>query len=121
MNFSTPKPFRCVWCQTTVHDDCMDNLANNQCNLGEFHHLIIPPHYLYHVNKLRRRHLEEYAKVPADLLIALVLAELLKAALMCLCRWRRPAGAAGLQFWSWPTLVVATTWGRCFWENFAHS
>uniref|UniRef100_A0A674MG57 Diacylglycerol kinase n=1 Tax=Takifugu rubripes TaxID=31033 RepID=A0A674MG57_TAKRU len=54
---------RCVWCQTTVHDDCIDALADHLCNLGEFHHLIIPPHYLYHVNKLRRRHPEEYAKL----------------------------------------------------------
>lgn len=55
---------RCVWCQTTVHDDCMDSLADpDQCDLGEFHSLIIPPHYLHHVNKLRRRHPDEYSKV----------------------------------------------------------
>lgn len=55
---------RCVWCQTTVHDDCMHSVADaDQCDLGEFHSLIIPPHYLYHVNKLRRRHPEEYSKV----------------------------------------------------------
>uniref|UniRef100_A0A3Q1JGF5 Diacylglycerol kinase n=1 Tax=Anabas testudineus TaxID=64144 RepID=A0A3Q1JGF5_ANATE len=55
---------RCVWCQTTVHDDCMDNLTDaHQCDLGEFHSLIIPPHYLYHVNKLRRRLPDEYSKV----------------------------------------------------------
>lgn len=53
-----------MWCQTTVHDDCMDSLAEaDQCDLGEFHSLIIPPHYLYRVNKLRRRHPEEYSKV----------------------------------------------------------
>lgn len=55
---------RCVWCQTTVHDECMDSLLDaTQCNLGEFHNLIIPPHYLYQVNKLRRRHADEYKKV----------------------------------------------------------
>lgn len=55
---------RCVWCQRTVHDDCLDDMANmDQCNLGEFHSLIIPPHYLYHVNKLRRKHPDEYSKV----------------------------------------------------------
>uniref|UniRef100_A0A7N6B2W7 Diacylglycerol kinase n=1 Tax=Anabas testudineus TaxID=64144 RepID=A0A7N6B2W7_ANATE len=55
---------RCVWCQTTVHDDCMDNLTDaHQCDLGEFHSLIIPPHYLYHVNKLRRRLPDEYSKL----------------------------------------------------------
>lgn len=35
----------------------------NRCDLGEFHSLIIPPHYLYRVNKLRRRHPDEYSKV----------------------------------------------------------
>ncbi|MEQ2188565.1 hypothetical protein GOODEAATRI_016348, partial [Goodea atripinnis] len=54
----------CVWCQTTVHDDCMDDLAKGDaCDLGEFHSLIIPPHYLYRVNKLRRRQPDEYSKV----------------------------------------------------------
>lgn len=53
-----------MWCQTTVHDDCMGSLADPQrCDLGEFHSLIIPPHYLYRVNKLRRRHPDEYSKV----------------------------------------------------------
>uniref|UniRef100_A0A3P9KYJ1 Diacylglycerol kinase n=1 Tax=Oryzias latipes TaxID=8090 RepID=A0A3P9KYJ1_ORYLA len=41
---------RCVWCQTTVHDDCMDSLSTaDVCDLGEFRSLIIPPHYLYQV------------------------------------------------------------------------
>lgn len=53
-----------MWCQTTVHDDCMDSLVEeDQCDLGEFHSLIIPPHYLYCVNKLRRRHPDEYGEV----------------------------------------------------------
>uniref|UniRef100_A0A8C9YLU4 Diacylglycerol kinase n=1 Tax=Sander lucioperca TaxID=283035 RepID=A0A8C9YLU4_SANLU len=59
--------FRCVWCQTTVHDDCMDSLTDgDQCELGEFHNLIIPPHYLYRVNKLRRRQPEEYSKLASS-------------------------------------------------------
>lgn len=59
-----PPPSRCVWCQNTVHDDCMDSLPDaDQCELGEFHSLIIPPHYLYQVNKLRRRQPEEYSQV----------------------------------------------------------
>lgn len=53
-----------MWCQTTVHDDCMDSLTDEDCcDLGEFHSLIIPPNYLHRVNKLRRRHPEEYSKV----------------------------------------------------------
>lgn len=58
-------PTRCMWCQTTVHDDCMESQedAAGRCDLGEFHSLIIPPHYLHRVNKLRRRHPEEYSKV----------------------------------------------------------
>ncbi|XP_061580676.1 diacylglycerol kinase epsilon [Cololabis saira] len=59
--------YRCVWCQTTVHDDCMDSLPDpDVCDLGEFHGLIIPPQYLYRVNKLRRRHPDEYAKLAAS-------------------------------------------------------
>ncbi|KAA8594487.1 hypothetical protein FQN60_011622 [Etheostoma spectabile] len=52
---------------TTVHDDCMDSLTDaDQCELGEFHNLIIPPHYLYRVNKLRRRQPEEYSKLASS-------------------------------------------------------
>lgn len=54
---------RCVWCQTTVHDDCLSSLSDDLCDLGEFRSVIIPPYYLYQVNKLRRRHPEEYSKV----------------------------------------------------------
>uniref|UniRef100_A0A8B9GQ78 Diacylglycerol kinase n=1 Tax=Astyanax mexicanus TaxID=7994 RepID=A0A8B9GQ78_ASTMX len=46
--------YRCVWCQATVHDDCKAGLSGGeQCDLGEFCSIIIPPHYLYQVNKLR--------------------------------------------------------------------
>ncbi|XP_057700413.1 diacylglycerol kinase epsilon [Corythoichthys intestinalis] len=58
---------RCVWCQTTVHDECIDNLVDaTHCDLGEFHNLIIPPHYLYQVNKLGHRHPDEYKKLAVD-------------------------------------------------------
>ncbi|MFT7804117.1 diacylglycerol kinase epsilon, partial [Arapaima gigas] len=56
----------CIWCQTTVHDDCKPSLEDGgRCDLGEFRSLIIPPHYLHHVNKLRRRHPDEYRKLAA--------------------------------------------------------
>uniref|UniRef100_A0A672MAA0 Diacylglycerol kinase n=1 Tax=Sinocyclocheilus grahami TaxID=75366 RepID=A0A672MAA0_SINGR len=57
--------YRCVWCQTTVHDDCLSSLNDDLCDLGEFRSVIIPPHYLYQVNKLRRRHPDEYSKLAA--------------------------------------------------------
>ncbi|XP_059427260.1 diacylglycerol kinase epsilon-like [Carassius carassius] len=58
--------YRCVWCQTTVHDDCLSSLNDDLCDLGEFRSVIIPPYYLYQVNKLRRRHPDEYSKLAAD-------------------------------------------------------
>ncbi|XP_048054083.1 diacylglycerol kinase epsilon [Megalobrama amblycephala] len=57
--------YRCVWCQTTVHDDCLSSLRDDLCDLGEFRSVIIPPYYLYQVNKLRRRHPDEYSKLAA--------------------------------------------------------
>ncbi|KAI1884098.1 hypothetical protein AGOR_G00222910 [Albula goreensis] len=58
--------FRCVWCQTTVHDDCKPGLQDQgRCDLGEFRSLIVPPHYLHRVNKLRRGQTEEYGKLAA--------------------------------------------------------
>ncbi|XP_051561978.1 diacylglycerol kinase epsilon-like isoform X1 [Myxocyprinus asiaticus] len=58
--------YRCVWCQTTVHDDCLSSLNDEDvCDLGEFCSVIIPPYYLYQVNKLRRRHPDEYSKLAA--------------------------------------------------------
>lgn len=47
--------FRCIWCQQTVHDDCMQNsLKNGKCELGEFHNLIIPPTYLLKISQMRK-------------------------------------------------------------------
>uniref|UniRef100_A0A671KWZ0 Diacylglycerol kinase n=1 Tax=Sinocyclocheilus anshuiensis TaxID=1608454 RepID=A0A671KWZ0_9TELE len=57
--------YRCVWCQTTVHDDCLSSLNDDLCDLGEFRSVIIPPYYLYQVNKLHRRHPDEYSKLAA--------------------------------------------------------
>ncbi|XP_077055134.1 diacylglycerol kinase epsilon isoform X2 [Siphateles boraxobius] len=57
--------YRCVWCQTTVHDDCLSSLSDDLCDLGEFRSVIIPPYYLYQVNKLRRRQPDEYSKLAA--------------------------------------------------------
>ncbi|KAG7268154.1 hypothetical protein CRUP_023698 [Coryphaenoides rupestris] len=57
-------PTRCIWCQSTVHDDCIPSMTDRgRCDLGEFRSLIIPHHYLYNVNKLRRRHPEDYSKL----------------------------------------------------------
>ncbi|KAB5584666.1 hypothetical protein PHYPO_G00110120 [Pangasianodon hypophthalmus] len=59
--------YRCVWCQTTVHDDCKPALGDDErCDLGEFHSIIIPPSYLFQLNKLQRRHPEEYCKLAAE-------------------------------------------------------
>ncbi|CAL8389129.1 unnamed protein product [Arctogadus glacialis] len=56
--------FRCIWCQSTVHDDCIPSMTDRgRCDLGEFRSLIIPHHYLYNVNKLRRRLPEDYSKL----------------------------------------------------------
>ncbi|XP_066522146.1 diacylglycerol kinase epsilon isoform X2 [Hoplias malabaricus] len=56
--------YRCVWCQMTVHDECKDDLiGGEQCDLGEFRSIIIPPLYLHQVNKLRRRHPDEFCKL----------------------------------------------------------
>ncbi|KAK0131851.1 Diacylglycerol kinase epsilon [Merluccius polli] len=56
--------FRCIWCQSTVHDDCIPSMTDRgRCDLGEFRSLIIPHHYLYNVNKLRRRQPDDYSKL----------------------------------------------------------
>ncbi|XP_069050768.1 diacylglycerol kinase epsilon [Lepisosteus oculatus] len=58
--------YRCVWCQTTVHDDCRPGLADGgRCDLGEFRSLIIPPQYLHRVNRLRRGQADEYRQLAA--------------------------------------------------------
>ncbi|KTG46065.1 hypothetical protein cypCar_00029994 [Cyprinus carpio] len=44
---------------------CDYSLNEDLCDLGEFRSVIIPPYYLYQVNKLRRRHPDEYSKLAA--------------------------------------------------------
>ncbi|KAI7800369.1 diacylglycerol kinase epsilon [Triplophysa rosa] len=57
---------RCIWCQSTVHDDCQSSLKDRDlCDLGEFRSVIIPPYYLFQVNKLYCRHPDEYSKLAA--------------------------------------------------------
>lgn len=57
---------RCVWCQYTVHDECMvDCLRTEDCTFGEFKDLIIPPYYLSAINQMRKEKRTSYEKVMA--------------------------------------------------------
>ncbi|XP_036123971.1 diacylglycerol kinase epsilon isoform X2 [Molossus molossus] len=61
---SQPKlcDYRCIWCQKTVHDECMKNsLKNEKCDFGEFKNLIIPPSYLTSINQMRKDKKTDYA------------------------------------------------------------
>nr|XP_020639509.1 diacylglycerol kinase epsilon isoform X4 [Pogona vitticeps] len=59
--------YRCIWCQQTVHDECMQNsLKNEQCELGEFRNLIIPPYYLFNVSQMRKDKQMDYGKLAAS-------------------------------------------------------
>uniref|UniRef100_F2Z490 diacylglycerol kinase (ATP) n=1 Tax=Mus musculus TaxID=10090 RepID=F2Z490_MOUSE len=54
---SQPKlcDYRCIWCQKTVHDECMrGSLRSEKCDFGEFRNLIIPPSYLTSINQMRK-------------------------------------------------------------------
>lgn len=54
---SQPKlcDYRCIWCQKTVHDECMrSSLRSEKCDFGEFRNLIIPPSYLTSINQMRK-------------------------------------------------------------------
>ncbi|XP_005999987.1 diacylglycerol kinase epsilon [Latimeria chalumnae] len=56
--------YRCIWCQHTVHEDCMQTLPDNdKCNFGEFRNLIIPPRYLYNINQMRKYHTLNHRKL----------------------------------------------------------
>ncbi|NXJ44829.1 DGKE kinase, partial [Spizaetus tyrannus] len=56
--------YRCVWCQYTVHDECMmDCLKTEECTFGEFRDLIIPPYYLSTINQIRKDKRTNYEKV----------------------------------------------------------
>ncbi|RXN01057.1 Diacylglycerol kinase epsilon [Acipenser ruthenus] len=51
----------CIWCQSTVHDDCKPSLSDSgKCDLGEFRNLIIPPHYLHSINQRSRGPSDDY-------------------------------------------------------------
>ncbi|KAF7246858.1 Diacylglycerol kinase epsilon [Varanus komodoensis] len=53
----------CVWCQQTVHDDCMQSsLKHEQCEFGEFRNLIIPPYYLFSMSQMRKDKRMDYSK-----------------------------------------------------------
>ncbi|XP_063817353.1 diacylglycerol kinase epsilon [Pseudophryne corroboree] len=54
---SQPKlcDYRCIWCQRTVHDDCIQShLKTEDCDLGEFRNLIIPPNYILAVKQMKK-------------------------------------------------------------------
>uniref|UniRef100_A0A803Y8F9 Diacylglycerol kinase n=1 Tax=Meleagris gallopavo TaxID=9103 RepID=A0A803Y8F9_MELGA len=56
--------YRCVWCQCTVHDECMlDCLKVEECTFGEFRDLIIPPYYLSTIDQMRKDKRTDYEKV----------------------------------------------------------
>ncbi|XP_019372695.1 PREDICTED: diacylglycerol kinase epsilon isoform X2 [Gavialis gangeticus] len=56
--------YRCIWCQHTVHDECMQNsLKSEECTFGEFRNLIIPPYYLSNISKMRKDKKPDYGKL----------------------------------------------------------
>ncbi|CAM5155887.1 unnamed protein product [Eretmochelys imbricata] len=59
--------YRCVWCQHTVHDECMQNsLKSEKCRFGEFRNLIIPPYYLSTINQMRKDKRIDYGKLASS-------------------------------------------------------
>ncbi|NP_001087580.1 diacylglycerol kinase epsilon S homeolog [Xenopus laevis] len=60
--------YRCIWCQRTVHDDCMqNNLKTEDCDFGEFKNLIIPPSYLSAVTQLKKGKTTDYEKLASSM------------------------------------------------------
>uniref|UniRef100_A0A8C2R0I9 Diacylglycerol kinase n=1 Tax=Capra hircus TaxID=9925 RepID=A0A8C2R0I9_CAPHI len=60
--------YRCVWCQKTVHDECMKNsLRSEKCDFGEFKNLIIPPSYLTSINHMRKDKKTDYEMLASKL------------------------------------------------------
>ncbi|XP_047292916.1 diacylglycerol kinase epsilon isoform X6 [Homo sapiens] len=58
----------CIWCQKTVHDECMKNsLKNEKCDFGEFKNLIIPPSYLTSINQMRKDKKTDYEVLASKL------------------------------------------------------
>ncbi|XP_044155868.1 diacylglycerol kinase epsilon [Bufo gargarizans] len=63
---SQPKlcDYRCIWCQRTVHDDCVEgDVKTENCDLGEFRNLIIPSNYLWAIKQLKRSKSVDYMKL----------------------------------------------------------
>ncbi|XP_075436008.1 diacylglycerol kinase epsilon isoform X2 [Ascaphus truei] len=59
--------YRCIWCQRTVHDDCMLNdLKTEECDFGEFRNLIIPPCYLSAINQTKKGKTTEIEKLASS-------------------------------------------------------
>nr|XP_033817816.1 diacylglycerol kinase epsilon [Geotrypetes seraphini] len=58
--------YRCIWCQRTVHDDCMQTYEN-KCDFGEFKILIIPPSYLSAVREMRKSKTVDYRKLASSI------------------------------------------------------
>ncbi|XP_063309418.1 diacylglycerol kinase epsilon [Pelobates fuscus] len=67
---SQPKlcDYRCIWCQITVHDECMqDRIKTANCDFGEFRNLIIPPSYLSSVSQIKKGKPADYKKLASSL------------------------------------------------------
>ncbi|XP_072502874.1 diacylglycerol kinase epsilon [Notamacropus eugenii] len=61
--------YRCIWCQRTVHDECLESLEDEKCDLGEFRSLIIPPDYLNDINQMGRDKKFDYGKLALPFLM----------------------------------------------------
>ncbi|XP_030064234.1 diacylglycerol kinase epsilon [Microcaecilia unicolor] len=57
--------YRCIWCQHTVHDDCMQTYVT-KCDFGEFKNLIIPPSYLSAISEMRKSRTVDYGKLASS-------------------------------------------------------
>ncbi|XP_051850200.1 diacylglycerol kinase epsilon [Antechinus flavipes] len=55
--------YRCIWCQRTVHDDCLESLEGEKCDFGEFKSLIIPPGYLNDISEMHKNKNIDYGKL----------------------------------------------------------
>ncbi|XP_040186640.1 diacylglycerol kinase epsilon [Rana temporaria] len=56
--------WRCIWCQRSAHDECLhSDLKTEDCDLGEFQSLIIPPNYLLAVKQMKKSKNTDYEKL----------------------------------------------------------
>jgi diacylglycerol kinase (ATP) len=50
--------FKCVWCQNTIHDDCLNKMKQNnledaeECDFGVYKNFILKPNFIFSNNKL---------------------------------------------------------------------